>query len=583
VRVVATAGHVDHGKSTLLRYLTGVDPDRLAEEKARGLTIDLGFVSATLPSGAEVGFVDVPGHARFVKNMLAGVGAVDACLFVVAADEGWMPQSEEHLRILELLGVRHGVVALTKVCLVDEEWLEIAELDLADRLAGTFLEGAPVVRVDAPAGVGLEGPGGLVEALERLVATTPPAPDLDRPRLWVDRSFARPGFGTVVTGTLAGGQIAVEDQLALLPGGRTVRVRGLQSHGRALTVATPGRRLALNLAGISHAEVHRGQALVRPGQWHSSNVVDATLTILPGLGRDLTPRGAYVVHVGSGEHPVRLTLLRGERVVAPGATGLVRLRLPVRLPLLPGDRYVLRDVGRGETVGGGEVLDVEPVLPASRAAPCRSVERVVRERGFVDVDELERLTGERRPPVLGRFVASPEALAEARESLLAAIGKAGPNGLDLALLGERERELCRHLEGVVVEAGRVLPAGQQGLVDRLRHHRWLAALEAAPFSPPPPEGVERVELLLLVRSGLVVDCGGIHFASAAVDEGARVVARLLAASPEGVTTSAVREALGTSRRFALALLAGLDARGVTVRRGDVRVGGPALPAVPQAS
>lgn len=583
MRVVATAGHVDHGKSTLLRHLTGVDPDRLAEEKSRGLTIDLGFVATTLPSGAEVGFVDVPGHARFVKNMLAGVGAVDACLFVVAADEGWMPQSEEHLRILELLGVHHGIVALTKVRLVDDEWLELAELDLADRLAGTFLEGAPVVRVDAPAGVGLEGPGGLVEALERLVATTPPAPDLDRPRLWVDRSFARPGFGTVVTGTLVGGSVAIDDQLLVVPGGRMVRVRGLQSHGRTLAVATPGRRLALNLAGIAHAEVRRGQALVRPGQWHSTAVVDASLAVLPGLGRDVTPRGAYVVHIGSGEHPVRLTLLQRERAVAPGATGLVRLRLPERLPLVPGDRYVLRDVGRNETVGGGEVLDVDPVLPASRAAPSRSVERVVRERGFVDAYELERLTGERREPVVGRFVASPEALAETRESLLGAVARAGPNGLDLALLDERERELCRHLEGVVVEAGRVLSAQHHGLLERLRGHPWLRRLEAAPFSPPPPDGVDRVDVLLLVRAGLVVDCGGIHFAATALEEARRVLARLLAAAPEGVTTSAVREALGTSRRFALALLAELDARGVTVRRGDVRVGGPGLSAVPPTS
>ncbi|MDP9071935.1 MAG: GTP-binding protein, partial [Actinomycetota bacterium] len=213
MHVVATAGHVDHGKSTLVLALTGMDPDRFAEEKARGLTIDLGFAWATLPSGRELAFVDVPGHVRFIKNMLAGAGAVDACLFVVAATEGWKPQSEEHLRILELLGVRHGIVALTKVGLVDEEWRELAHLELADHLAGTFLAGADVVDVDAVAGAGLEA---LRASLDRLLSVTPTATDRGRPRLWVDRSFAAKGSGTVVTGTLAGGSIAVDDELVLV-------------------------------------------------------------------------------------------------------------------------------------------------------------------------------------------------------------------------------------------------------------------------------------------------------------------------------------------------------------------------------
>ena len=226
MHVVATAGHVDHGKSTLVLALTGMDPDRFAEEKARGLTIDLGFAWTTLPSGRRLAFVDVPGHVRFLKNMLAGVGGVDACMFVVAATEGWKPQSEEHLRILELLGVGHGLVVLTKVGLVDGETRELARLELEDMVAGTFLEGAEVAEVDVLAGEGVDG---LRAALDRLLESTPPAVDRGRPRLWVDRVFAAKGSGTVVTGTLTGGPLAVDDDLVTSPGGRKVRVRGLQS------------------------------------------------------------------------------------------------------------------------------------------------------------------------------------------------------------------------------------------------------------------------------------------------------------------------------------------------------------------
>ncbi len=391
--VVATAGHVDHGKSTLVLGLTGMDPDRFAEEKARGLTIDLGFAWTTLPSGRQLAFVDVPGHVRFLKNMLAGVGAVEACLFVVAATEGWKPQSEEHLRILELLGVRHGLVALTKVGLVDAETRELAHLELADMVEGTFLADAEVVDVDVPAGEGVEE---LRVALDRLLDVTPAAVDRGRPRLWVDRVFAAKGSGTVVTGTLAGGALTVDDELVTSPGGRKVRVRGLQSLQRAQARVEPGSRVAVNLSGAARDELSRGDALVRPGQWRPTRTFDASLHTLAPLGHDVGRKGAYQLYVGSGEHPVALRVLAGADGIGPGEDGLVRLRLPVAVPLLPGDRYVLRESGRDETVGGGEVLDVAPVLAARRARPTRSVDRVVAERGWVLADELERLTGERR-------------------------------------------------------------------------------------------------------------------------------------------------------------------------------------------
>jgi selenocysteine-specific elongation factor len=577
VRVVATAGHVDHGKSTLVRHLTGTDPDRLEEERRRGLTIDLGFAVAMLPSGAEVGFVDVPGHARFVKNMLAGVGAVDACLFVVAANEGWKPQSEEHLRILELVGISHGLVALTKVGTVDAEQLELVEMEIADQVVGTFLEDAEVVSVDAPAGIGLEGEQGLVSALERLVAATPPAPDLGRPRLFIDRAFSLPGPGTVVTGTLVGGRIGADERLVIEPGRHQARVRSLQSHGRTLSEAEPGRRLAVALSGVSHNDVRRGQALVRDGQWHLTSRLDASLQVLAGFGQAVTPKGSYVGHFGSGELPVRLFILGGRDDITPGSEGFVRLRLAATLPLLPGDRYVLRESGRAETVGGGEVLDVEPVLPVSRARPSRDVRRVVAERGFVEASELERLTGVRLEPDVAGFVADAEALAGALERLRRAVGEAGAAGLDPARLSELERALVGRCDDISVLDGRLVAAEVARSASPIEDHPYLAALRATPFSPPPPEGVDRLELRSLERHGLAVRCEGTWFAATAVGEAGRVLGRLLASSPEGVTTSEVREELGTSRRYALALLAHLDATGVTRRRGDVRVAGPKLP------
>jgi len=574
VHVVATAGHVDHGKSTLVLALTGTDPDRWAEEKARGLTIDLGFAWTTLPSGAGIAFVDVPGHVRFLKNMLAGVGAVDACLFVVAATEGWKPQSEEHLRILELLGVRHGLIALTKVGLVDDEWRELARLDVAGRVAATFLQDGEVVEVDAPTGDGVDDLRG---ALDRLLAVTPTATDRDRPRLWVDRAFAARGSGTVVTGTLAGGPLAVDDELTLVGRGREtpVRVRALQSHQAAVDRIGPGRRVAVNLTGVGRGDVERGDALVRLDQWRPTRVVDASLTVLDALDHVVSRRGAYQAYIGSGEYAVRVRVLGpGGAGVQPGDTGSVRLHLPAAVPLLPGDRYVLRESGRGETVGGGEILDVAPVLPASRAKPTRDVDRIVAERGWIAADELDALTGESRPPTIGRWVVAPDALAATVDDVRAAVASAGPLGLDVAVLDERQRAVLPTIDGVAVEGGR---ARSTEASDPLADHPFVAALGAAPFTPPDPVDVDRAELRELVRRGLVVERDGVWFASSAIDDAARVIARLLAETPAGVTVAQVRDALGTTRKHALPLLAELDGRGITRRRGDVRIAGPKLP------
>ena len=570
MHVVATAGHVDHGKSTLVEALTGTDPDRFAEEKARGLTIDLGFATTTLPSGAALSLVDVPGHVRFIKNMLAGVGAVDACLFVVAATEGWKPQSEEHLRILELLGVRHGVVALTKVGPADDDLVDLAHLEVEERVAGTFLEGAPVVDTDAPTGVGLDN---LRAALDDLLAATPTAADHGRPRLWIDRAFSARGAGTVVTGTLTGGRLHTDDELAVHPAGSPVRVRALQNHHAERDELPPGSRCAVNLVGVAHDEVVRGHVLVRSDQWHHTTVVDASLRVLDRLDHPVSRRGAHVVYLGSGEHPVRMRIL-GPDALDPGTEGAVRIHLPEPLPLLPGDRFVLRESGRAETVGGGEVLDVDPTERASRARPDRSVDRVVRERGWVPVDELERLTGERREPDLDRWVVDPVVLHRTLEDLRNALADAGPRGLDLVGLGELARAAVVLLDDAEVEAGRLVPAG---VADPLADHPFVAALAASPFVPPSPDGVDRGELRELVRRGDVVEVEGIFFASSAVDAAARLAARLLVDHPEGFTVSTFREEAGNTRKHAMPLLARLDATGMTRRRGDLRIAGPRLP------
>jgi selenocysteine-specific elongation factor len=576
VHVVATAGHVDHGKSTLVLGLTGMDPDRFAEEKARGLTIDLGFAWTQLPSGREMSFVDVPGHVRFIKNMLAGVGAVDACLFVVAATEGWKPQSEEHLRILSLLGVSHGVVALTKVGLVDDDWRALARLDVVDRVTGTFLEGAPIVEVDVPAGIGVSA---LRTSLDEMLGTTPMAEDRGRARLWVDRAFAAKGSGTVVTGTLTGGAFTVDDEVVLLPRSTRVRIRSLQTHKTTITEAAPGRRLAVNLTGVSHHDVARGDVIVGRNQWEPSDTVDCSLQVLPSLAHEVTRRGAYEAYVGSGEHAVRLRVL-GAAAIAPGEAGLVRLHLPVRLPLLPGDRYVLRESGRAETVGGGEVLDVAPVLPAAKARPTRSIDRVIAERGWVEADLLERLTGERRPPTVGRWVLSDATLDRAVTTMRDDVAAAGALGLDLARLDELHRAVLATLDDIVVAGGRATIGAPS---DVMTTHPYVAAVRASLFTPPAPDGVDRHELRELVRRGLVVERDGVWFAPEAVSAAAAEAASLLAIEPAGFTVAALRERLGTTRKYLIPLVAHLDATGVTRRRGDLRVAGPLLPPPPDPS
>jgi len=568
---IATAGHVDHGKSTLVEALTGSHPDRLAAEAARGLTIDLGFGAAQLPSGRTLSIVDVPGHERFIRNMLAGVGAIDACLFVVAANEGWMPQSEEHLRILELLGVSQGVIALTKVAVCEPDIAHLAHLEVTEKAAGTFLADAPVVPTDVPTGIGLQE---LRSELDHLLDRTPVAANNQRPRLWVDRSFAAKGAGTVVTGTLGGGHLHIGEELLLHPNNHMVRVRALQTHHQEYASIAPGNRVAVNLTGIGYQQINRGHVLVKPAQWHLTNCFDASVAILSTLNHQVSRRGAHTIYIGTSELPTKMRIL-GQQTIEPADTGLVRLYLQRKLPLLPGDRFVLRESGRAETIGGGTVLDVAPVLAASKANPDGSIHRLIAERGWVEAKELALLTGQNHQPTVGRWLVSPSLLEQTKIKLRQAVADAGSVGLDIATCSDKERAVLGLLAEVVISNGRARNSAQP---DPFQDHPYIVALQSVLFAPPSPVdvGVEVLEARELTKRGLAIEQNGIFFAAEAVVEAQGVLTEMLHNKPEGITVAEIRQRLGTSRKYALALLAYLDANGITRRREDVRIAGPRL-------
>jgi len=581
MQVIATAGHVDHGKSTLVHALTGMDMDRLTDERSSGLTIDLGFAWTKLPSGREVGFIDVPGHHRFIKNMLAGVGSIDTCLFVVSATEGWKAQSEEHLRILDILGLQQGIIALTRCNLIDEPMLESVQRKIEGQLEGSFLESAPMIPLDSISGFGLDQ---LKIQLDGVLLRARRAEDLGRPRLWIDRAFTISGAGTIITGTLTGGKLDLEDSLVVIPGKKPdqaalpVRVRRIQTNNVPHPTAQPGNRIALNLAGVSLRHLQRGQAVVRPSQWEPSDTVDATLIVLGALEHNVERRGAYVAHIGSGLFPVILRPI-SKMPFHPGETGLVRLNLTVKLPLLPGDKYILRDSGRSETVGGGEVLDVSPVLPTRSAAPDRSIDRVIIEHEWIEADLLNRLTGEVRvPDVGGRWIVAPKILRAAEGQLREAVANSGDLGLDIASLSERDRSLLQTLRNITIRNGRATLT-RMSPENHFHNHPYIILLRDAPYAPTDPTaaGVDPIELRELLRQRLLVRIGAFYFLNESIELAVEVVERLLGQYPRGLTVAAVRDALGTTRKHAIPLLLYLDSIGVTVRRGELRFSGSRFP------
>ena len=403
--IVGTAGHVDHGKTTLIKAMTGTNTDRLKEEQERGLTIDLGFASLKLPSGRTVGIVDVPGHERFLKNMLAGASGVDIALLVVAADEGVMPQTREHIDILELLESKQGVIALTKSDAVEADWLGMVEDDLRDYLSATFLRNAKIVPVSGTTGAGVDE---LIREIDRLAEVAESRPIEGPFRLPIDRVFTMTGFGTVVTGTLVSGTMKIADPVRILPQGIDTRVRGIQVHGKKQETAQAGSRVAVNLAGVEVADIERGDVLLPPGYLQASSIIDASIQVLANSPRPLSNRTRIRLHLGTAEVIGRATILGG-REIAPGKSGFVQLRLESPVVAARGDKFVLRFYSPMRVLGGGIVLD--PTAAKHRASEKNLIERLERKLKGDPVDIIEDTLSVRETGLPSEEIARITALA----------------------------------------------------------------------------------------------------------------------------------------------------------------------------
>ena len=616
--VIGTAGHVDHGKSTLVEKLTGIDPDRLREEKERGMTIDLGFAWLRLPNGNEVSIIDVPGHERFVSNMLAGVGGIDLALLVVAADESVMPQTREHLAILDLLQVRRGLVAITKRDLVDEEWLELVAAEVEDVLEGTTLEGSPVLAVSGTTGEGLPD---LVSSIQALLEDTEPRKDLGRPRLSVDRSFTISGFGTVVTGTLIDGRLDTGQQVELVPSGRTTRIRGLQSHKQKLEQVAPGTRVAANLAGVAHEVVGRGEVLTTPGWLRPSTALDVHLKVISDAPRPIRHNMYATVHIGSSETVAKVRLLEKE-AARPGESTWAQLKLDHPQALVRGDYFVVRS--NHTTLGGGNVVDpyarrhrrsYRPVLDrlavmekgtdreiliksieASEPAEFQDLANRANLEAAAVRSELKKMADESLAVVLGRKNIGPgviiftaagwSALADRTDAFLEGyhrqfpLRKGAPReelrsrlGMSQPVFGHVLPRL--DLDGVLVEEGpavrhaahtRQLTGEQQEEADR-----YLALLRSSPYTPPTDSPVDAEVLSLLADRGEVVKVSeSVVFDAAAYREMIEQIKVRIGKQGE-ITVADVRDMFGASRKYALALLNYLDQQRITRRVGDARV------------
>ncbi len=616
MHVVGTAGHVDHGKSTLVEALTGIDPDRLREEKERGLTVDLGFAWMALPGGEEISIVDVPGHERFVNNMLAGVGGIDMALLVVAADESVMPQTREHLAILDLLGVSRGLVAITKADLVDDELLELVEAEAAELLDGTTLEGSHTVPVSATTGRGLKD---LTAAMGEVLDETGTRRDVGRPRLPVDRSFTISGFGTVVTGTLIDGALEVGTEVELVVSGARSRIRGLQSHKTRSERALPGTRVAVNLSGIAHDVIERGDVLTTPGWLAPTTSFDAHLRVLPDIPRALRHNMYVTVHTGSDEAVGRLRLLDIDRA-EPGEWTWVQVKLDKPVAVVKGDHFVIRS--NQATLGGGNIVDAHaqrhrrkhaPLLERLAVMESGSTREVlataVHQYGPIDLDGLARRL-DMPPSDAGHELQYLEA-----EGNIAAVGVgSGKHYLSIAgwrelagravksvteyqarfpvRRGEPKEELRSRLglsatlfspvlarlvqTGVLKETGAAVrsPDHQPTLsaAQEKAAAEFVASLNSGdPYSPPTGNLPGEDVLDLLEDCDQVVRTSdAVVFSAAAFDDMVKQIKGFVDEHGE-ITVGDVRDLFGTSRKYALALIEHLDKTRVTRRVGDVRV------------
>jgi selenocysteine-specific elongation factor len=625
--IVGTAGHIDHGKSTLVEALTGTNPDRLEEEKRRGITIDLGFAFLDL-GDARLGFVDVPGHERFVRNMLAGAGGIDVVLLVVAADESIMPQTREHFDICRLLGIPQGLVAITKSDLVDAEMLDLVRLEIEEFARGSFLEGAAIIPVSARTGAGLDA---LKQELLR-AALRAPAKDVTRHfRLPIDRSFATKGFGTVVTGTLMSGGVQVKDEVELHPLRRRVRVRGLHSGGKPIERAVAGQRTAVNLAGVEHAEIQRGMVLSAPGIFESTRRIDARITLLSSA-RPLRNRARAHFHQGSAETVAEVVLLEHAEL-GPGESALAQLRLDDAILLLPGDRFILRQFSPVVTIGGGIVIDARARRhkrndPTVRA-PLETLERGGREESLAALAEaaprgltldellartgwmeseireaLTKLAAQKQLRVLNEhplMVAPEQAVQKCTAALREAVdrfhranpllpgmpkqelrGRAGNSRPELfqAALDDAIKEGAVSVAGDLVQrAGREISlspeeARAKELIAQEFERTGLtvpsvsAVLEKLPVEA---RRAQKILQILLRESVLVKVADDLVFHRAAIARLRDLIAAYRKDRGDRLPVTAFKELTGVSRKYAIPLLEYLDRERVTRRAGDERV------------
>ena len=616
--VIGTAGHVDHGKSTLVEALTGIDPDRLREEKERGMTIDLGFAWLQLPSGNETSIVDVPGHERFVNNMLAGVGGIDLALLVVAADESVMPQTREHLAILDLLRVERGLVAVTKRDLVDEDWLELVIADVEDTLEGTMLEGAAIYPVSAMTGEGLPE---LIAAIDTMLDDTPPKRDVGRPRLPIDRAFTISGFGTVVTGTLIDGKISTGQGVELVVAGKSTRIRGLQAHKEGQTEAQPGTRVAANIINISQDEVARGEVLTTEGWMRPTDAMDVRLRVIPDAPHALRHNMYITVHTGSSEVVGRLRLLERD-ALEPGETGWAQLKLDSPLAVVKGDYYVIRS--NRTTLGGGNIVETHARRHRRRHAP--TIERLeMMELGSTQ-DILLKTIETSEPSEFGALVnranmdantVKSELETMATTSLVVKLGSGGigpgsilysaggwngvvektQQSLDAYYRqfplrrGAPKEELRSRLgmsaqvfnlafarlqeQAIVEDDGALarLPGYEPTLNDAQNKQvaAYLQTLESDPFSPPTDEPLDDEVLNLLDEQGKVVRVSEtVVYSADAYAEMVKIISDYIRENGD-ISVANVRDVLGTSRKYALALMDYMDHKRITRRVGDTRV------------
>jgi selenocysteine-specific elongation factor len=606
--VIGTAGHIDHGKSTLVTALTGIDPDRLAEEKRRGMTIDLGFAHMRLPGGTEVGIVDVPGHARFIRNMLAGVHGLDAVMLVIGADEGVMPQTREHLEIIDLLDVRRGIIVLSKVDLVDADWLALVRAEVVEVLKESSLEGAPIMPFSAVSG---EGKRELLTELDKILAAAAPRADLGRPRLPVDRVFTMSGFGTVATGTLVDGQLHVGDELEVFPTGRAVRVRGLQQHNQAVESASPGGRVAVNLTGAEKHEMERGDVLAYPKTLTATRRVDAGVRVLPSAAKPMRHGIELILHTGTVEVGCRVIVLETDEIDA-GGHGWVQLYLDRPIAVAENDRFILRVPSPASTIAGGTLVDIHPRKHSRHDAAAReSLERraageVLQEelrkypRG-VTVDALLKATLAPDADVSGLDarrigdwlydIATWRAIADRATAELVAFHSSHPlrPGMPREELRSRLSVPPASFPSVVqglIQDGRV--EEREGAIAMPAHRvelheidgtaaSLLEVLGRQPFAPPSlAEATQQtgaspeVVRALAQRGEIVRVSDDIAFTKDSYVAAVAMVREIISTGGS-ITVAQLRDRMGASRRPVLALLEHLDAERVTRRVGDARI------------